>query len=109
MQKAIIHTNSRVIRRLTVDVTPSIASDESVVELSDAVDLAGGFFKLDPANKLVPASKAEIDAADVDESKVAAKRAQVRKAIKDAIIDIADNGATQPRLNVYFQALKDLK
>ena len=44
MQKAIIHTATRVIRRLTIDDNPEIASDESIVELETPVDIGGGYW-----------------------------------------------------------------
>jgi hypothetical protein len=109
MQKAIIHTTTRVIKRLTTEDSPSIAADESIISLSQPIDLAGGFWKLDAQNNKVPATEAEVDAADVDETKVAAKRTAARQALQSAINDIADNGATLAKVRTYFQALKSLK
>lgn len=76
-QQAIIHTATRVIRRLTTDPTPDVAADETAVDLRAAViDLAGGYWKLDAQNNRVPATQADIDAADVDPARVEALRRQ---------------------------------
>lgn len=76
-QKAIIHTATRVIRRLTTDAAPDIAADETAVDMGAVtLDLAGGYWKLDAQNNRVPATQADIDAADVDPVREAAIRAQ---------------------------------
>lgn len=106
MQKAIIHTATRVIRRLTVDDVPPIAPDETVVPLVAPIDLAGGYWKLDAQNNKVLATDQEIDNADVDETKVAAKMAARRAILKTLVTDIADNGATLLKIQSYFKILK---
>lgn len=64
MVNAIIHTASRVIRRITSDANPSVAADETAVTVADDFDLAGGPWRLseDGLSKLVPTEE-ELDAA----------------------------------------------
>lgn len=68
MQKVIIHTATRVVRRLTLDETPKIQPDESIVDLASPIDLAGGFWKLDAKNEKVLATTLEVDQAGVDDT-----------------------------------------
>ena len=109
MQKAIIHTTTRVIRRLTTDDNPQIADDESIVNLAANIDIGGGFWKLDVTNKKVAAITQEIDDAGVDENRRAASRTQKVIAFNNIVADLADNGVTLPKIQLYFKALKDLK
>lgn len=109
MQKAIIYTQNRVIRRITTDQNPSIATGESVVDLPQDIDLVGGFWKLDAQNNKIAATSQEIDDADVDESRTIAKRLAKTQAVRSAVADIADNGATLSKIRTYFQALKQIQ
>lgn len=105
-QKAIIHTATRVIRRLTTDDDHTLGLDESAVILNDPVDIGGGYWKLDEANKKVPATDKEIDDAGVDEEKEKAKFEAKRDELKTIIFDIADKGATLEKVRAYFQIIK---
>ena len=113
MQNVIIHTDTRVVRRLTTDENPAIREDESVVTLDEPIDLAGGFWKLDDKDEKVPASNKDIDDADVDEEKVALKKKAKKEAVRLAIKDLANlnldaQGQLGAKLKAYFQALDDL-
>ena len=113
MQNAIIHTESRVIRRLTTDESPKFAEDESVVTLETPIDLAGGFWKLDDNNEKVEATDKDIDDAGVDEEREALKQKAKRDAVRLAIKDLANlnldaQGQLGAKLKTYFQALDDL-
>ena len=63
MPTAIIHSATRVIKSLTVDVSPTIPAEHEAVGVPDGFTL-GGDFKLDIDNvtKLVPTQE-ELDAA----------------------------------------------
>lgn len=58
MNDVVLHTVTRVIRRITSDPAHGIAPDESKVRVPDGFDLAGGPWKLgaDNVTKLTPAS-----------------------------------------------------
>ena len=84
--KVIIHTASRVIRRLTTDDVPSIATDETAVDIGATPmdvgrvsDGLGGwlYWKLDLSNNKVQASAAEVTQAEVDPDEQAAKARQI--------------------------------
>lgn len=109
MQKAIIHTNTRVIRRLTTDINPVVGADESVVEVSDTIDLSGGYFKLDENDNKKTATTKDIEDSDVDEGVRGQKRGLKYVALRKSIFDIATDGATPENLTTYFQRLKDLQ
>lgn len=115
MQKVIIHTATRVIRRLTLDETPKVHPDESVVELETPLDLAGGFWKLDEKNEKVPASTLEVDQAGVDDTVEAQKKVvkiqNYHAAVDDIInsLDSATLATLKPKLKVFFQALRNIK
>lgn len=89
-QFAIIHTATRVIRRLTTDTVPDVAADETAVDMGAVVlDLAGGYWKLSAQNQKVAATQADIDAADVDPVREAAIRAQFMQAYLASVDAIA--------------------
>ncbi len=50
-QKAIIHTVSRIIRRITVNTNPIISSDETAIDLPAHIDIGNGPWKLDTQNQ----------------------------------------------------------
>ncbi|HZX14981.1 MAG TPA: hypothetical protein VFF49_11355 [Thermodesulfobacteriota bacterium] len=110
MQKAIIHTTTRIIRRLTTDNVPVLSLDETAIEMVTPIDLDNGYWKLDVDNLtlLVPTQQ-EIDDSGVDEVRNAILRKQKTDAIDAAIDDISLNGATLARVGTYFQALRNLR
>ena len=112
MQYAIIHTATRVIRRLTTDEPPAVWADETAVALAEKIDLAPEgqtkYWKLDDKNKKIAASNAEIDAAGVDETLEAQKRAAKVAAYKDAVATAAADPLIIGSLKTYFEKLKDL-
>lgn len=91
MQKAIIETSTRVIRRLTTDQDPVILPDEAVIALDQEIDLEGKYYKLDQNNNKVLATEQEIDKAKVDEEreviKFQAKKTAYIQALETAISD----------------------
>ena len=64
-QKCIIHTATRVIRRVTTDEVPKVSSDETFVDMGDSkVDLAGGPWKVEADDKtIIKATAQEADQA----------------------------------------------
>lgn len=64
MTKAIIHTATRIVRRVTTDPEHVVAPDETAVEVPDTIDLAGGPWILAVDGSLVTPTQAEIDAAN---------------------------------------------
>jgi hypothetical protein len=85
-QKAIIHTSTRVIRRLTTDASPAITSDETVVDLAVDIDLVNGPWKLDLSNVKVQATAQENQDAGQDEAYNATQRSQLVSDFRDASI-----------------------
>lgn len=70
-QTAIIFTTNRVVRRITVDPSPPIASDETAIIPAALVDFSafnGGRVKLDVSNNPVQATAAEWRAAGLDDA-----------------------------------------
>lgn len=91
-QKAIIHTATRVIRRLTTNDSPVLSSDETSIEMITPIDLAGGPWKLDIDNttKLVPTQQ-EIDDSDVDQSRVSFLQQQFKESM-NTLVSQAETG-----------------
>lgn len=90
--KAIIHTATRVVRRVTTDAAPALAADESVVEVS-TLNLSGGFWKLDAQGVRVAATPADIDAAAVDDALEAQKVRALALALRDAAVAMRDDAS----------------
>jgi hypothetical protein len=107
-QKAIIHTATRVIRRLTTDDAPTIASDETIIDLAENIDLAGGYWKLNNQNKKVSATAQDISDAGVDENIETQKRLQKIQVYKNAIDAIIADNTIPLKIRNFLQALKDL-
>lgn len=105
-QYAILHTATRLIRRLTTEASSPVLADETIVDTSASpLDLAGGPYVLGADNvTLTAATAAQIAAGDLEA--ISAQRAQ---AIWAAIDDILTNGTNQnlvQKLKAYLQALK---
>ena len=100
MKRLFIHTASRVIRRATIDDEVQPGADETAVQVGYDWDLRhmGKYWKLDNTNQPVEATEADIDASDVDPVRVHARRTAVVAQITTIMQDIADNGATLPKL-----------
>ena len=88
-QLAIIHTSTRVIRRVTVDVAPAVAADETAVAPASTIDLAGGPWKLDGGNNKVAATTVEAQAAGMDPSYTASQAATRQAAYRAAVAALA--------------------
>jgi len=103
--KAIIHTTTRVVRRLTTDDPPPIMGDETAIVVPSA-DLAPvgatRWWKLDVSNNIVPATQAEADAAGMDEEAANARKKAALIALKAVVNDIVVNGATLVKIRLYF-------
>ena len=108
MPKVIIHTPTRVIRRITTDENPSISSDESFVEV-DFTDIGGGFWRLDDLNNKVLALEKDIDASGIDDTREAVRRKELKLSLYALIDDISTNGPTQDKLKQYFILLRKLR
>lgn len=108
MQKAIIDIGTRVIKRLTTDEQPEIEENEAVVELEEAIDLSGGFWKLDEKNKKVEATEVDADLARVDPKKIEIEKESLRKAYKDAIGVVLKEDTLPESLKQYFSVLNKL-
>jgi len=90
-QKAIIETKTRVIRRITTDINPSISTDETVVDLSQDIDLANGPWKLDLADKKVAATTIEAKEAGVDRAYLESEQLRKLAELKQSLQDIEKN------------------
>jgi hypothetical protein len=109
MQKAIIHTATRVVRRLTTDDNPQILPDETAIDMSTPLTL-DGFQKLDGDDKtLVKASQQDIDDAGVDEARQSQIRAQKVANVKAKVDEIINEPGISPKIKSYFQALKEIQ
>lgn len=94
MPYAIIHTATRVIRRITTDDPPPVAADETAVVVPDGTDIGrrdngDGTFtykKLDGRNALVDATAQEALDAEVDEPAVRTRERQQTDQSIDAML-----------------------
>lgn len=102
-QKAIIHTATGVVRKVTTDENPTIADDESIVALSAPLDLSQGFIKIDIDGKVVPADPADIDAAGVDDILEAAKQTAKMDALKSALTAVINDKTVPNTLKVFAE------
>jgi hypothetical protein len=109
VQKAIIHSPTRVIRRLTTEDPPRVLADEEAIVMDPPITLNEGYRKLDVDNVtlLVPTTQ-EIDDADVDEAMVAAKRQAKRDAYKSALDTAVKDGTLPQTVRDVFTTLKEL-
>ena len=100
-QIAIVHTATRVIRRVTETAPPRISADETAVTLAANIDIAGSFWKLDVGNNKVSATLAEMQAAGWDGQDfnplglLAAQRKATLLAACDAVGSSSANAATK--------------
>ena|SRR3990167_833426 len=94
MSKIIIHTDTRVVRRVTSLSNPELFPDESAVDFQGSVDIAlpqGQLaWKLDAQNQLVAASYAEALAAGVEEA-LEIDRGIKRQAFKTSVNSLIQN------------------
>lgn len=104
MQKAIIHTKTQVIRRLTTDVNPQIAPDESIIDLDSPISIGNDFKKLNHKKELVTASPEEIDEAGVDEDRQRIKRAEKYNQLQSVIQSLSQK-INEEQLREYFRLL----
>ena len=105
---AILHTATRVIRRVTSDPSPTLAADETAVVLAVPIDLSGALWKLDAGGNKISATVAECRVAGIDDAYERSRRGQKRQALIDALdIVIGDLTAT-PALKAFAQAFKDV-
>lgn len=108
-QYAIIHTTSRVIRRLTITSPPEHdPATETAVLMNPPIDLAGGWWKLNGGNNKVSATDAEADTAGINEAAARARRIQRRQALLDKLDEIIADGTAPARLRQLCQVWKEL-
>lgn len=90
-QTAIIHTTTRVIRRLTIDPSPVLAADETAIALATDIDLSGGFWKLDAQNDKVAATSDDVSQAGVDDAVVYQQQIGKLLALRDAALAVVND------------------
>lgn len=106
---AIIHTVTRVIRRLTVNGNQAVEHDASVVELGAKLNRQPNvYYVLNADNASVRlATDVEIDAAGVDPIREEAKKKVKVIRFNKAVETLAASPALSPELREFFQAYKD--
>ncbi len=107
-QKAIIHTATRVIRRLTTDPSPPLALDETAIDLPQPIDIGGGPWKLDMAGQQVKATETEAQAAGLDEAYLAQQRQTRLANLKAALDDALANELMPARMRAVIQRFREL-
>ena len=101
-QKAIIHTATRVIRRVTIDDSPSFGSDETVIDMGNVrLDLAGGPWKLDADN----ITKVLATAQEADDA-FTAPVSQPMIELLQALADVRDETALPAKVRVMAGRLR---
>ena len=104
---AIVHTATRVVRRLTRTSPPPLASDESAIVVPDDFDLAGGPWKLDLAGQKQLPTSAEIDVAGIDEDHLHARQLQRVAATRTALDDLLTDPIPTPvKLKAFLTLLR---
>jgi len=103
--KAIIHTASRVIKRITSDASPLLAADETAVLVASDFDLSGGPWKLaeDGVTKVAP-TEADLDAAFTPPT--TPELQNVLDLLATASTDAANSASTQAVFAALHEALK---
>ncbi len=107
MIKVIIHTQTRVVLRTTVDALPKISSDESIVEVAQAPPELSqpGYWKLNVDLSVSPAEAADAITAGVDE----AGRNALLKIARQELVAALEKVSTDPtvaNLKAFFVKLK---
>ena len=106
MQYAIIHTETKVVKKLTTDSLMPVSTEESLIE-ADGIDLAGGPWKLE-GGELKKPTQQEIDDSGVDEM----RNALIRKQKQDNLLvlrDVVIEDKSVPKsIRDYFSAIKEL-
>lgn len=103
-QFAVVHTGSRVVRRLTVDAVHAVAVDETLVELGEPMDLAGGPWVVPPGSgKIRRATPVEIDAADADGAAVKQRRDRLQDDYVAAIEALRDDATVPSKYREFFR------
>lgn len=110
-QKAIIHTATRVIRRVTIDDNHTIGADETAVTLASEIDLApagsaSGYWKLSGSDLKVEATQAEGRTAGLDPAFDRAQRNARRQALLDHLDDMAADATLPARVRTFASRLK---
>lgn len=92
-QLAIVHNETRVVRRLTVDESPALAPDESAVVLSEPLDFSAfpdGRVRLDADDSPVDATVDEWRAAGNDHAYNNAQRRERVASLKANLVTAQD-------------------
>ncbi len=102
MQKAIIHSETRVIVSLTTDENPVVNESYEVVLLDKPIDIGGGYWKLTANNKKIKASAEEAIVSGADQvGKYMLKKAN----IKNAINLIINDSSVSSSIKEYFKII----
>lgn len=110
MEKVIIDTDTRIIKRFTTNDDPAISGGETAIPLDEPITMQPGFWKLDLNGKLMEATQAEIDAAGVDEKREGELRNARWVEVTNAIDNIINNSTKEDfydQLIRYFTCLRD--
>ena len=110
-QQAIIHTATRVIRRVTIDARPTVGADETAVPVVPEIDLApagsaSGYWKLDGANVKVAATQDEGRTAGLDAAHERTQRANRRQALLDHLDDMASDLTLPAKVRTFADRLR---
>lgn len=101
---AVLHSATRVIRRVTIDPMHAVAADEVLESTITPVNLTGGPWVLVAENGIVrPATPQEIDDADADERAVAVRRAAILAEYLAASDDLRDDPAVPAKYRNFFR------
>lgn len=111
MQKAIIHTDTRVVKRLTIDENPQMTIDESIVEVDDSFDLAlepgVTAWKVDIDGNKIPATDKDQEDAKL-EHKEYEKQVLLQTNLLASVDTILADDKVLPSLKSFFTIYKDL-
>lgn len=105
-QKAIIHTATKVIRRLTTDDNPELQTDESAIEFQNPIGFVAQYTKLDANNQPVAATIDEADAAGMVPEREATRRTAKQVRLIKALGDAAASTNLPPLVKEVCAALK---
>jgi hypothetical protein len=103
MPYVVLHTATRVARRVTIDPLHAIEADETLESVAEPLNLAGGPWVVEVGGVVRLATPQEIDDADADDSIVQARRAAILAEYLAASDDLRDDVSVPAKYRNFFR------
>lgn len=112
-QYVVIHTTTRIVRKITTDPTIGLAIDETIIgpftqvlDLAKPVGVIG--WKLDNLNNMVPCTLQEFRDAGMDEEFNRSEQEKRYQAFKQAIINLRDDANIPNSVKLFAKTYLEL-